>query len=145
MLTPNTPTPVHHEKQFITMMQISQMVVGVGVAVFYILKLRAGEECAVDKELLIACGIMYVALLFNGGCGMCRWWLYSDGSSSNNAIGPLSTPQLTHRPHPPQKNRYSTYLYLFVEFAVKRFILSPAKGGSAGAGKAGGAKKAKAQ
>lgn len=41
-------------------MQISQMVVGVAVAVFYILKLRAGETCAVDKELLIACGIMYV-------------------------------------------------------------------------------------
>lgn len=39
-------------------MQISQMVVGVGVAVYYIAKLRAGETCAVDKELLIACGVM---------------------------------------------------------------------------------------
>lgn len=46
------------QQQFITMMQISQMIVGVGVAVFYILKLRSGEQCAVDKELLIACGIM---------------------------------------------------------------------------------------
>lgn len=78
-------------------MQISQMVVGVAVAVFYIHKLRAGEQCAVDKELLIACGVMY-----------------------------------------------STYLYLFVEFAVKRFILAPSKGKAAN-GKAAGAKKAKAQ
>lgn len=54
-------------------------------------------------------------------------------------------------PFPPPKPyhpscRYSTYLYLFVEFAVKRFILSPAKGGAAAGGKgAAGGKKAKAQ
>lgn len=40
--------------------------------------------------------------------------------------------------------RYSTYLYLFGEFFVKRFILSGPKGADAGKGKAG-AKKAKAQ
>ena len=76
------------------MMQISQMIVGVAVAGFYIYKLRNGQECAVDKDLLISCGIMY-----------------------------------------------ATYLYLFVEFAVKRFILGPKKEG----GKAATGKKAKAQ
>ena len=57
------------------------MVVGVATAVYYIMKIRAGESCAVDKELLVACGIMY-----------------------------------------------STYLYLFVEFGVKRFILKSGGG-----------------
>ncbi|TFJ87285.1 hypothetical protein NSK_001617 [Nannochloropsis salina CCMP1776] len=81
--------------QFITLMQISQMVVGVATAAFYIMKIRAGEECAVDQDLLVACGIMY-----------------------------------------------STYLYLFCEFAVRRFILGPKK--ETAPGKAG-ASKMKAQ
>lgn len=76
---------------YITMMQISQMVVGVATAVFYIYKIRSGEACAVDQELLIACGVMY-----------------------------------------------STYLYLFCEFAVKRFIL----GGQGAAGAPKGKTKA---
>jgi len=78
---------------YITIMQISQMVVGVATATFYILKIRNGETCAVDQELLIACGVMY-----------------------------------------------STYLYLFCEFAERRFVLGPQK--AAGAPKA---RKSKAQ
>jgi hypothetical protein len=83
--------------QFITLMQISQMVVGVATAIFFIIKLRAGESCAVEKDLLIACGVMY-----------------------------------------------STYLYLFCEFAVKRFILTPKKE-AAGANGASSSGKIKAQ
>jgi hypothetical protein len=60
-------------------MQISQMVVGVGTAGYYIQSLRTGAPCAVNKELLTACGVMY-----------------------------------------------STYLYLFAEFFVKRFIFGMA-------------------
>ena len=51
--------PTWLKPQAITIMQISQMVVGVGVAAFYIYKLKNGQQCAVDKELLIACGVMY--------------------------------------------------------------------------------------
>lgn len=73
------------------------MVVGVATAFFYIHKIRNGEACAVDQDLLVACGAMY-----------------------------------------------STYLYLFCEFAVKRFILAPKKE-AGGAGKAAGSNKLKAQ
>jgi hypothetical protein len=64
----------------ITVAQISQMVMGVAIAGYYIISLRSGAECAVDKELLMSCGIMY-----------------------------------------------STYLYLFGAFFVKRFIFGPTK------------------
>jgi elongation of very long chain fatty acids protein 6 len=61
--------------QFITLMQISQMVVGVACAIYYYHAFSAGLPCTMRKELLMACGVMY-----------------------------------------------STYLYLFAEFFVKRFI-----------------------
>lgn len=66
--------------QIITIMQISQMVVGCSVAAYYYMAFSSGKECAVDVRLLYACGVMY-----------------------------------------------STYLYLFAEFFVKRFILKKTK------------------
>lgn len=64
----------------ITMMQITQMLVGTALCAMSYLLLSKGESCAVKKENVVAGAIMY-----------------------------------------------GSYLYLFAEFAVKRFILTPKK------------------
>lgn len=66
--------------QAITVMQISQMVVGVAVATNYVMTLRSGGACHVHVPLLYSCAVMY-----------------------------------------------SSYLYLFASFFVKRFIFGGAK------------------
>jgi hypothetical protein len=40
------------------------MVVGVTVAAYYIKMKRSGDQCAVDTELLISCGVMYSTYLY---------------------------------------------------------------------------------
>lgn len=66
---------------WITMMQITQMLIGVAVCVSsYIYLNQENNECAVTRENVMAGGLMY-----------------------------------------------GSYLYLFAEFAVKRFLLTPAK------------------
>lgn len=60
----------------ITMMQISQMVVGIACFLYYYVTIfHLHKECSMLKETMMACGVMY-----------------------------------------------STYLYLFADFFVKRFI-----------------------
>lgn len=61
--------------QYITVLQISQMVVGVFCVIYYMLIFSEQQPCSMYKEVLMACGAMY-----------------------------------------------STYLYLFAEYFVKRFI-----------------------
>jgi len=72
--------PTWMKPQLITVMQISQMVVGVAVATNYVSTLKAGGDCHVNTNLLWSCAVMY-----------------------------------------------SSYLYLFASFFVKRFIFSGSK------------------
>jgi len=51
--------------QFITVMQISQMVVGVSCAVYYVMVHHKGvQSCEMSKEMLTACAIMYSTYLY---------------------------------------------------------------------------------
>jgi len=56
--------PSWMKPQLITFMQISQMVVGVLVAVNYVVTLKAGGDCHVNTNLLWSCAVMYSSYLY---------------------------------------------------------------------------------
>lgn len=113
---------------FITLMQISQMFVGVGITIAAAIYSRQPNSCDVVTNLIPWCCAMYVPARHT-----CTFYSYNrsidDGTDrpSDRRAGELTDWPTPHTPPFPfhNDNRYSTYLYFFVTFFVERFFSKP--------------------